>query len=144
MTIPCQTFIKRQVYCILKLWKWIPDVYHVFACTSHAVMDLFLALISLNKNQRMHHRNNRYRMRILRSFLSKKFVPTKWRIYKGILVGPRLLRQGISRGCSECEYVVRKRCKFFLLSILYIETMKVNTRCLSRIWMHISWICFWH
>ena len=26
---------------------------------------------------------------------------TKWRIEKGILVGPRLLRQGISRGCRE-------------------------------------------
>ena len=40
---------------------------------------------------------------VLLSFLSKKFVSTKWRIEKGILVGPRLLRQGISRGCRECE-----------------------------------------
>jgi hypothetical protein len=38
---------------------------------------------------------------VLLSFLSKKFVSTKWRIYKGILVGPRLLRQGLSRGCRE-------------------------------------------
>ena len=41
---------------------------------------------------------------VLLSFLSKKFVSTKWRIEKGILVGPRLLRQGISRGCRECNY----------------------------------------
>ena len=41
---------------------------------------------------------------VLQSFLSEKFVSTKWRIYKGILVGPRLLRRGISRGCSECEF----------------------------------------
>jgi hypothetical protein len=40
---------------------------------------------------------------VLLSFLSEKFVSTKWRIYKGILVGPRLLRRGISRGCRECE-----------------------------------------
>jgi hypothetical protein len=40
---------------------------------------------------------------VLLSFLSKKIVSTKWRIEKGILVGPRLLRQGISRGCRECE-----------------------------------------
>ena len=39
---------------------------------------------------------------VLLSFLcSEKFVSTKWRIYKGILVGPRLLRRGISRGCRE-------------------------------------------
>ena len=30
---------------------------------------------------------------VLLSLLSKKFVSTKWRIQKGILVGPRLLRQ---------------------------------------------------
>jgi hypothetical protein len=30
---------------------------------------------------------------VLLFFLSKKFVSTKWRIEKGILVGPRLLRQ---------------------------------------------------
>jgi hypothetical protein len=41
---------------------------------------------------------------VLLSFLSEKFVSTKWRIYKGILVGPRLLRRGISRRCSECEF----------------------------------------
>jgi hypothetical protein len=40
---------------------------------------------------------------VLLSFLSEKFVSTKWRIYKGILVCPRLLRRGISRGCRECE-----------------------------------------
>ena len=40
---------------------------------------------------------------VLLSLLSEKFVSTKWRIYKGILVGPRLLRRGISRGCRECE-----------------------------------------
>ena len=43
-----------------------------------------------------HHRNNRYRM-VLLSFLSKQFVSTKWRIYKGILASPRILRQEISR-----------------------------------------------
>jgi hypothetical protein len=41
---------------------------------------------------------------VLLSFLSEKFVSTKWRIYKGILVGPRLLRRGNSRGCIECEF----------------------------------------
>jgi hypothetical protein len=41
-------------------------------------------------------------MRLL-SFLSKKVVSTNWRIYKGVLVGPRFLRQGISRGFRECE-----------------------------------------
>ena len=40
---------------------------------------------------------------VLLSFLSKNFVSTKWRIYKGILASPRLLRQRISRGCRECE-----------------------------------------
>jgi hypothetical protein len=40
---------------------------------------------------------------VLLSFLIEKFVSTKWRIYKGILVGPRLLRRGISRGCRERE-----------------------------------------
>jgi hypothetical protein len=40
---------------------------------------------------------------VLLYFLSKKIVSTKWRIEKGILVGPRLLRQGISRGSRECE-----------------------------------------
>ena len=44
---------------------------------------------------------------VLLSFLSKNFVSTKWRIQKGILVGPRLLRQGISRGCRECELFFR-------------------------------------
>jgi hypothetical protein len=38
---------------------------------------------------------------VLLSFLSKKIVSTKWRIEKGISVGARLLRQGISRGCSK-------------------------------------------
>jgi hypothetical protein len=42
---------------------------------------------------------------VLLSFLSKNFVSTKWRIYKGILASPRLQRQGISRGCRECELV---------------------------------------
>jgi hypothetical protein len=40
---------------------------------------------------------------VLLSILSEKFVSRKWRIYKGILVGPRLLRRGISRGCREYE-----------------------------------------
>ena len=30
---------------------------------------------------------------VLLSFLSKNFVSTKWRIYKGILASPRLLRR---------------------------------------------------
>ena len=38
---------------------------------------------------------------VLLSFLSKKFVATKWPIYKGILARPNLLWQGISRGCGE-------------------------------------------
>ena len=40
---------------------------------------------------------------VLLSFLGKNFVSTKWRIYKGILANPRLLREGISRGCEECD-----------------------------------------
>ena len=31
---------------------------------------------------------------VLLSFLSEKFVATKWRIYKGILTSSRLLREG--------------------------------------------------
>ena len=37
----------------------------------------------------------------LLSFLSQKFVSTKWRRCKGILARPNLLWQGISRGCGE-------------------------------------------
>ena len=38
---------------------------------------------------------------VLLSFLSQKFVATKWPIYKGILARPNLLWQGGSRGCGE-------------------------------------------
>ncbi len=38
---------------------------------------------------------------VLLSFLSQKFVATKWPIYKSILARPNLLWQGISRGCGE-------------------------------------------
>ena len=38
---------------------------------------------------------------VLLSFLSQKFVSTKWRIQKGIFTRSRLLRQGISRGSGE-------------------------------------------
>ena len=42
---------------------------------------------------------------VLLSFLSKNFVSTKWRIYKGILTSSRLLRHGISRGCrANCFF----------------------------------------
>ena len=40
---------------------------------------------------------------VLLSFLSKNFVSTKWRISKDSLTRGRLLRQGISRGCEQCE-----------------------------------------
>jgi hypothetical protein len=40
---------------------------------------------------------------VLLSFLSKNFVSTKWRIYKGILASSRLLWWVISRVCRECE-----------------------------------------
>ena len=40
---------------------------------------------------------------VLLSFLSQKFVPTKWRIQKGIFARFRLLKQGISRGCGLAE-----------------------------------------
>ena len=40
---------------------------------------------------------------VLLSFLSKNFFFTKWRIYKGILASPRLLRRENSRGCEECD-----------------------------------------
>jgi hypothetical protein len=53
---------------------------------------------------------------VLLSFLSEKFVSTKWRIYKGILVGPRLMRRGISRGCRDCElfFSTAKFAKIFI------------------------------
>ncbi len=38
---------------------------------------------------------------VLLSFLSQKFVSTKWRIQKGIFTRFRLLWQGISRGSGE-------------------------------------------
>jgi hypothetical protein len=58
---------------------------------------------------------------VLLSFLSKIFVSTKWRIEKGILVGPRLLRQGISRGCRECELFFQRteKCAKNFISRLY-------------------------
>ena len=46
---------------------------------------------------------------ILQSFLSKNFVSTKWRIYKGILASPRLLRR-------EFHAVARSAIVFFLSS----------------------------
>ena len=51
---------------------------------------------------------------VLLSFLSKNFVSTKWRIYKGILASPRLLRQGIcavagSQRCQVRDFIPRSR-----------------------------------
>ena len=43
---------------------------------------------------------------VLLSFLCKNFVSTKWRIYKGILASPRLLRR-------EFRAVVRSAIVFF-------------------------------
>ena len=43
---------------------------------------------------------------VLLSFLSKNFVSTKWRIYKGILASPRLLRR-------EFRAVARSAIVFF-------------------------------
>jgi hypothetical protein len=63
-------------------------------------------------------------------FLSEKFVSTKWRIYKGILVGPRLLRWGISRGCSECELFFQLQTKFAKKFI--IETLIIWKKVLQR------------
>ena len=48
----------------------------------------------------VNHRNSRYRMRTP-TFLSEKFVATKWPIYKDILTGSRFLRERISRGTSQ-------------------------------------------
>jgi hypothetical protein len=55
---------------------------------------------------------------VLLSFLSKKLVSAKWRIEKGILVGPRLLKQGVSRSCGECELFFQLKS----LQKIYIET----------------------
>ena len=49
---------------------------------------------------------------VLLSFLSKNFVSTKWRIYKGILASPRLLRR-------EFRAVARNAIVFFLSSKVY-------------------------
>ena len=49
---------------------------------------------------------------VLQSFLSKNFVSTKWRIYKGILASPRLLRR-------EFRAVARSAIVFFLSSKVY-------------------------
>jgi hypothetical protein len=67
----------------------------------------------------VNHRNNRHTVEcVLLSFLSKKLVSAKWRIEKGILVGPRLLKQGISRSCGECELFFQLKS----LQKIYIET----------------------
>ena len=52
---------------------------------------------------------------VLLSFLSKNFVSTKWRIYKGILASPRLLRRefrAVARSAIWCDC-------FFLSSKVY-------------------------
>jgi hypothetical protein len=59
---------------------------------------------------------------VLLSFLSKKIVSTKRRIYKGILVGPRFLRQVISRGFKECELLFFSTAKFAVCKKYYIRT----------------------
>ena len=49
---------------------------------------------------------------VLLSFLSKNFVSTKWRIYKGILASPRLLRR-------EFRTVARSAIVFFVKQSLH-------------------------
>ena len=49
---------------------------------------------------------------VLLSFLSKNLVSTKWRIYKGILASPRLLRR-------EFRAVARSAIVFFLSRKVY-------------------------
>jgi hypothetical protein len=58
---------------------------------------------------------------VILSFFSKNFVSTKWRIYKGILASPRLLRQGISRGCRECELIFSTKFLKTIISGLEVE-----------------------
>jgi hypothetical protein len=70
---------------------------------------------------------------VLLSFLSKKFVSTKWRIEKGILVGPRLLRQGISRGCRECELIfsTEKFAKILYRDLKWKKSLVKKKKCLK-------------
>ena len=70
---------------------------------------------------------------VLLSFLSKKIVSTKWRIYKGILVGPRLLRQGISRGCRKCElfFSTAKFAKIFISRLKIEKSFTKKKKCLN-------------
>jgi hypothetical protein len=87
------------------------ELFHEFVAFIYTIVITLYCFVFINLNicgadvyvVRIYHRNNRHIECVLLSFLSKKIVSTKWRIEKGILVGPRLLRRGISRGCRECE-----------------------------------------
>ena len=70
---------------------------------------------------------------VLLSFLSEKFVSTKWRIYKGILVGPRLLRRGISRSCRECELVLQLQSlqKLLYRDLKWKKSFRKKKKCLK-------------
>jgi hypothetical protein len=70
---------------------------------------------------------------ILLSFLSEKFVSTKWRIYKGILVGPRLLRRGVSRDWRECElfFQLQSLQKFLYRDLKWKKCFTKKKKCLK-------------
>ena len=55
----------------------------------------------------------------LPSFLSQKFVSTKWRRCKDILARPNLVWQGISRGCGEwdCRFLKQGFLKKYKIEI---------------------------
>jgi hypothetical protein len=70
----------------------------------------------------------------------QKFVSTKWRIYKGILIGPRLLRRGISRGCRECElfFQLQSLQKFLYRDLKWKKSFIKWKKCQNRIYIQKS------
>ena len=58
---------------------------------------------------------------VLLSFLSQKFVATKWPIYRGILARSNLLWQGISRGCGPVRGV-----RLFFSNTVFLKSLKMR------------------
>ena len=58
---------------------------------------------------------------VLLSFLSQKFVATKWPIYRGILARSNLLWQGISRGCGPMRGV-----RLFFSNTVFLKSLKMR------------------
>ena len=83
-------------YVDVKYIVLLPSPIYQFMLTSNTLFyDLVIEIIDIEC--------------MLLSFFSENFVSTKWRIYKGIFGSSRLLREGISRGCEECECFFAKQ-----------------------------------